>query len=404
MMLKLIVLFMVTIFVLAQGCMPGQPEEAVPEEEETLEVTLYFGCPEAIETGEQGKYGYVTPIFREIPHTDAVLLTAMEELVRGPEKEDLSPVVHDSVNIVGINIEEGVATIDLCQEMFGPDWWGGTLGGTIFMQSVVLTATQFETVDKVQVLVEGQYWDDSHMIWDAPIAARDLNIGTYEPEPEADVQKWVDYSRDLLLAQDRIIDNQLYILVTYGVKPTGGYSVTITDITDDHPEITDKLVVTVAFSEPEEGEPVTQAITRPYDLAVIDPVSMPIEYKAEGDREFIPVLEGIDWLPPLAASSENIKIFSPAPGDRVGRTFQVQGIEQVFEGTVVYTLLDCQGQALDSGFVTGHGYNWGYFEIEIDVPDQIQQGQDIMVEVYSESPVDGSVINLIELDLTLQNG
>ncbi len=383
-----------------QGCLPVQWRGAAPEEEEqTIEIILYFGCPDAIDTGQPGEYGYVTPQTREIPHTREVLKAAIEELIRGPIAENVYPVVHDSVEIIGINIDEGAALIDLSEDMFGPDWVGGTLAGTVFVQSFVFTAAQFETVDTVQVLVEGQPWDDGHMIWDQPVSPQDLYIER-EESPDAEIQEWIEYSRDLMLAQTREHEGNLYILATYGIKPTGGYSVEIVDIADEN--IEDTLVVTVEFRKPGEEEIVTQALTRPFDLEIIDPVDVPIEFQPQGDEEFIPTLHGIDWLPPIETGTENIKVFSPAPHDSVLREFTVEGIENVFEGNVNYRLLDINREELMAGFATGYGLGWGYFEIEAEAPGQIQSGDGFIVEIYAYSAKDGSITDLVQLELYLE--
>ncbi len=143
---------------------------------ETVTVDLYFGWLEAIEKGEPGEYGYVTPITREIADPqdpEALLRSTLEELIKGPApgEEGVSPVVHDSLKILQVEIEDGLATIDVCEEMFGEDWSGGTLKGIVFVQSMLHTAAQFPEVEEVLVLVEGEYWDDGHLIWDQPLSS-----------------------------------------------------------------------------------------------------------------------------------------------------------------------------------------------------------------------------------------
>ena len=388
----LLALMATALFLLS--CAPADTTEPEPgNDNETLTVTLYFGCPEALETGEPGEYGFVTPVSREIPRTQEVLRATLEELIRGPTPEDgdLHTVIPSSVSILSIRIEDAVAIIDLSDDALGEEWRGGTLGGTVFVQSIVRTATQFPTVDKVQVLVDGAPWDDGHWVWDQPQWAED---DVLPPE----IQKWVDYSRDLWLAQTRQFGENLYLLVTYGEKPSGGYSVEITDVMEEDQHLT----VAVEFTKPAEGEQVTDAITRPYDLKKIDPIDMPVEFVAEGAENYVPILHGIDYLPPIQAASERIQVFAPAPGSVVPRKIDLKGIELVFEGTVLYRLM-AGDQELESGLAPGgHGYNWGYFETEIEVPERISSGESLLLEVYSESAKDGSVEYLVEIELTLE--
>ncbi len=397
---KFLIIFVLTALLAALGCAPTPNDEPAEENDhdnaETIKFNLYFGYPEAIESGEPGRYGYVTPVSREKPHTEQVLRTALEELIKGPAPGDgdVSPVVHSSLKILDINIEDKVATINVGEEMFGKDWTGGSLGGTIFIQAFTRTAAQFPTVDKVQVLVEGEYWDDGHRVWDEPLAPQEE-----KEETPQEVTEWIDRSRDLWLGQDVEIDDTLYLLVTYGVQPTGGYSVEIKNLTEQE----DKLLVTVEFTEPAEGEPVTQALTRPYDLKTSEPTDLPVEFVAEGDEMYVPTLWGIDKLPPIAAQSDGIKVFSPAPGSTVASEFDVTGIANVFEGTVLYRLLlGSTGEELYSGITTGAMGDWGYFEEEIAVPGETNSGEQLILELYTESAKDGSIQDLIEIEIELE--
>lgn len=103
----------------------------------------------------------------------------------------------------------------------------------------------------------------------------------------AEVELWIEQSMERFMAQTLEHEGILYLLVTYGEKPTGGYAVEITEIT----EAEDKVLVTVHFTEPGEDEVVTQALTYPYDLAMIDDPGLPVEFKATGAETEIPVQE-----------------------------------------------------------------------------------------------------------------
>ncbi len=146
-----------------------------------IEVDLFFGNREAVETGQTGEYGYVTPYTIEISDPDApeaLLEAVLEELFKGPhqEEEALTAVVHEQLDILAVVVEpdEGVAEVDVCKEMFGEQWPGGSLSGTVFMQAVVLTATRLPEINAVIVMVEGKLWDDSHRIWDSPMGPEDV--------------------------------------------------------------------------------------------------------------------------------------------------------------------------------------------------------------------------------------
>lgn len=215
--------------------------------------------------------------------------------------------------------------------------------------------------------------------------------------PEA-IQEWIGYSEELFLAQARLIEDNTYILVTYGEKPTGGFSVEITDVE----KIDDGLKVFVNFTKPGEDELVTEALTYPYDLAVIENKFTDIEYIATGDETYIPTLYGMDFLTPIKAGSEWIKIFQPAPGEQVSRTIDVEGIANVFEGNVQYHLTTDSGLVLAEGFTTGAMIDWGFFSFSIDLPADTIPGTDLVLQLYTHSPKDGSTQDLVELLLRLE--
>ncbi len=100
----------------------------------------------------------------------------------------------------------------------------------------------------------------------------------------AEVEEWIEDSRQELAGQTYELEGVLYLLVTYGERPTGGYDVEITDIAIQD----DKVVVTAEFTEPAEDEMVTQALTYPYDLAMIEDPDLPVEFVATGAETEIP--------------------------------------------------------------------------------------------------------------------
>ncbi len=101
----------------------------------------------------------------------------------------------------------------------------------------------------------------------------------------AEVEEWIEASRQEFAGQTYELEGVLYLLVTYGEKPTGGYDVEITDIAVQD----DKVVVTAEFTEPAEDEIVTQALTYPYDLAMLENPDLPVEFVAAGAETEIPV-------------------------------------------------------------------------------------------------------------------
>jgi spore germination protein GerM len=90
-----------------------------------------------------------------------------------PEEEGINPTIPASAAVNKVSIKDGIALIDFNQAM-ADDHKGGTMAGAVTMQSIVFTASQFDSVDGVLVTVEGQPWSDGHFIWDTPVYADEL--------------------------------------------------------------------------------------------------------------------------------------------------------------------------------------------------------------------------------------
>jgi spore germination protein GerM len=174
---------MSSVLLLAAGCNPGEAGKDREENGGTIEddateevaVQLFFSEPGAVNTGTPGEYGFVAPVTRMLPAGEGLLHKALEELIRGPRPEDgdYGKTVPETARILDLSVEGKVAVVDLSGAVL-TDSPGGTLGGSIFMQSMVYTATQFPEVEKVQVLVDGEPWCDGHFIWEDPLGPEDL--------------------------------------------------------------------------------------------------------------------------------------------------------------------------------------------------------------------------------------
>lgn len=150
----------------------GPGKDSMPRLETTVE--LYFSELLAVQTGERNPlFGFTFPVLRNVPHeedTALLLRAAMEELLKGPRPADAGagPVMPATTRVLSITVADGIATINFSREVL-TDSAGGTLGGAVFIDAVVLTATQFPAVDAVQALVEGEPWCDGHFVWEEPL-------------------------------------------------------------------------------------------------------------------------------------------------------------------------------------------------------------------------------------------
>lgn len=212
---------------------------------------------------------------------------------------------------------------------------------------------------------------------------------SYDKLPQ-EIKAWVDNSREIYLAQEKVFGSKRYILVTYGTKPTGGYAVEIASVETSAA----KISVEVKFTQPSRDQYVSQALTQPYDIVYIEPSDLPLEFFPLGDEFHIMTLHGIDELLPIVASSPDIKIFSPQPGQTTGEGVKVSGVASVPEGLFFMRLEDEEGRSrLEAAITMGSMGDWNYFEAPFSVPDPIPYGSNYTL-IITENAKDGNDIKI----------
>jgi germination protein M len=106
------------------------------------------------------------PVNREVGGTVAVARAAMEQLLAGPTEDEGAHDLHvgtigtripDGTTLLGVDIEDGVATVDLSVEFASGDIEGNERESwAIRLAQVTYTLTQFPTVESVRFLVDGK--------------------------------------------------------------------------------------------------------------------------------------------------------------------------------------------------------------------------------------------------------
>ncbi|SDJ98398.1 GerMN domain-containing protein [Natronincola ferrireducens] len=102
--------------------------------------------------------GLVIPVMRRIPWEEGIAKAAINQLVDRPiVREDLSmigllPVLPASTEIIGMSIDDGLCRVDFNKNILS---YNSELEEKAIVQSIVYTLTEFEAIDKVQIIVEG---------------------------------------------------------------------------------------------------------------------------------------------------------------------------------------------------------------------------------------------------------
>jgi germination protein M len=116
---------------------------------------------------------------RDIPQSDWPLRDALESLLSGPDEKDrakgLVTGIPPETRLRSVSVKDGVATIDLSESFRFTA--SGVEGLTAELRQVVATATEFPTVQKVQILIEGkkvQYLGTEGIRIDEPLSPGSL--------------------------------------------------------------------------------------------------------------------------------------------------------------------------------------------------------------------------------------
>jgi len=218
------------------------PTETAPATPVTFQV--WFAKPDLDERLNGGGDPKLFAVQRSA-QTVAVGRAALEELISGPEGADgegVSSAVPAGTRLLGLNIEDGLATVDLSSEF---ESGGGSLSMQMRLAQVVFTLTQFPTVDRVEFRLDGEPVDvfsGEGIVLDGPVDREDYAdlmpaIVVDRPTPGAQISSPVTVSGSANVFEAnvtvRILDasgkelKQTFTTATCGSGCRGDFSVAV---------------------------------------------------------------------------------------------------------------------------------------------------------------------------------
>jgi spore germination protein GerM len=123
----------------------------------------------------EGDRPTLVPVLREVPETKAVATAAMNSLIEGPTADEadakvpLTSAMPAGTTLLGLKVEDRVATVDLSREF---ESGGGSASVLGRIAQVVYTLTQFSNVDAVRFYLDGKPVDvfgSEGVILDTPV-------------------------------------------------------------------------------------------------------------------------------------------------------------------------------------------------------------------------------------------
>lgn len=81
--------------------------------------------------------------------------TIINELIKGPENQELLPTIPKGTKLISVTNKEGTAIVNFSRE-FVDNHGGGSMGETITIFSIVNSLTELKEIQKVKFLIEGE--------------------------------------------------------------------------------------------------------------------------------------------------------------------------------------------------------------------------------------------------------
>lgn len=159
--LIVLVLFAAAVFIAFNPSDKQEPPNiSEPDNKEVIEqeITLYFADSQAMFLVPEKR---IIKIEEDSPIADAIVM----ELIAGPENKDLSPTIPKDTRLLSLKIEDNVAYLDFNNE-FRENHPGGSSGETMTLISIANSLTELDSIEKVQILIEGEIQETLAGHWD----------------------------------------------------------------------------------------------------------------------------------------------------------------------------------------------------------------------------------------------
>jgi len=101
---------------------------------------------------------YLVKEIREIPVGSDLYKSVLEELIKGPETDDLYPVIPSDVRVNSVKISDDTATVDFSKEIITnfEEIPHSSTTEILAISAIVNTLTEFEEIERVKITIEGK--------------------------------------------------------------------------------------------------------------------------------------------------------------------------------------------------------------------------------------------------------
>ncbi|RKM55616.1 hypothetical protein D6853_08655 [Butyrivibrio sp. X503] len=113
---------------------------------EQLQIKLYF----VNESNDK-----LVPVYRTVVYNSSASVEkmAVEQIVKGPRSNEVFPTISPDTKVINLSIKDGVCHIDFSKDFLSEPF---DVDPQLALYSIVNTVTEFPSVDKVEIQVDGQ--------------------------------------------------------------------------------------------------------------------------------------------------------------------------------------------------------------------------------------------------------
>lgn len=398
---------------------------------------------------------YLVPVGVVVPATSTPARRALELLIQGPPPGSfLHGPVPANTRILDLNISDGLATVNFSQEITGV---GGSRSEALLLAAIANTLAQFETVDRIQILVDGQKTSvGGHIDASDPIqpayqgvimrqqftdisghwAEGNINAffltglvagygdGTFRPNQDATRAEFVKLlvlaagHQETRPAQASFADvppqhwayGYVQSAVASGILVPSDYGANF----GPNAKLTRREMAMLMTRARNLEQRATELRDAP--LAYTDASDIPAW--ARGYIGVVTELGLMQGYPDgrfrpggtalrsevtsvltryLGMGETNVRLVAPKPNTQVGDWVLLGGVARAFEANVESRILHPDGSEYLRTFTTATegGPGWGFWAIMFPTPS-VTGAQDITVEAFTTSAEDGSVQDLVK--------
>lgn len=141
--------------------------DEIVDEVKEYNVTMYLPSTIYVESGNEEE-GRTLPYEMTLETSGSIEALVLDKLLEGVEDQKYI-TLYENLKVNNFEIKNSVAYVDFDSSSISPQ---GSLSESLLIESIVITLTAFDTIDSVQILLDGEIVDtfSGHVAIDKPLS------------------------------------------------------------------------------------------------------------------------------------------------------------------------------------------------------------------------------------------